>query len=336
LRVGSDGADNRLVVSSGGTVFAGSAVYAGLFPTSTGNRLTVDGGTLRTTNASATGTLDVRRGTNVLNAGLIDVDRLLLTNALGFFEFNGGTLRTAGTTIGTGQIFKVGNSADAATLELRGGTHIFLGGLIVANHATLTGNGSVPGALTVQAGGMLAPGLSIGALSFNLSPALQGATIMEISKNGAILTNDQIQVAGTLNYGGSLTVTNIGPDALIAGSRFPLFSASGFAGAFTNITLPPLAFGLAFTNKLAVDGSIEVVSSVPSSPTLTIQRTNNVLTMSWSTNAGDFRLETAFDLAPPVFWQEITNSISASGDLRTFTLTNDFAVPNQFFRLVFP
>jgi len=44
------------------------------------NRVVVDGGTLRAANAVGTASLDVRRGTNVLNSGLIDVDQLVITN----------------------------------------------------------------------------------------------------------------------------------------------------------------------------------------------------------------------------------------------------------------
>src|SRR6185503_2481889 len=106
-----------------GTVIASNAVYVGFDPASLRNRLIVDGGTLRVTNVLLNGTLDVRRGTNVLNAGLVEADRLLVTNALGLFELNGGTLHTAGTTINNGRAFLVGNGTSAATFQLLGGTH---------------------------------------------------------------------------------------------------------------------------------------------------------------------------------------------------------------------
>ena len=59
-------------------------------------------------NTNATASLDVRRGTNVLNAGLIDVGQLLLTNTQGVFEFKGGTLVTRGAVISNGAPFIVG------------------------------------------------------------------------------------------------------------------------------------------------------------------------------------------------------------------------------------
>src|SRR5206468_2670288 len=88
LTVGNVGSGNALVVSNNAIAYVSNAVYVGFDPASAKNRLTVDGGTLRTTNAAGTGLLDIRRGTNVLNAGLIEVDQLLVANTLGFFEFN--------------------------------------------------------------------------------------------------------------------------------------------------------------------------------------------------------------------------------------------------------
>ena len=61
---------------------------------------------------------------------------------------------------------------------------------------------------------------------------------METSKTGSLLTNDQVQVAGPLTYGGTLTVTHLGPDPLALGDRFQLFNASSYAGAFSSTNLP--------------------------------------------------------------------------------------------------
>jgi len=125
LYVGDDGSANGLFISNGGTV-ANSFGIIGFTDGVTNNQVTVTGpGSLWTNSAElhvsrsgsgsqlvvsnggsllvtslGSGTLDVRRGTNVLNAGLIEADRLLLTNgAQSVFTFNGGTLRTPGGTI---------------------------------------------------------------------------------------------------------------------------------------------------------------------------------------------------------------------------------------------
>jgi T5SS/PEP-CTERM-associated repeat protein len=341
LRVGNVGAANRLVVSNGATVFAGSAVYAGFDPTSTNNRLTVDGGTLRTTNASATGVLDVRRGTNVLNAGLIEVDRLLLTNTLGIFEFNGGTLSARNSAVNNGQLFRVGNGVSPATFALTGnGAHAFANGLTVSANALLTGNGAINGILSVQTSGTLAPGASVGKIVLSNSPSLQGAVVMEISKNGAARTNDVVQVVGALTYGGSLVVSNLGPSALAAGDRFQLFTASSFAGSFSSITLPPLAFGLAFTNKLLADGSIEVVLVAVSQPkfsTISVSGTNVILSGTNGTAGQNYAMLTTTNVATPSSnWVSlVTNQFDSNGN---FSFTNGIIASERqrYFRIRTP
>ena len=46
-------------------------------------------------------------------------------------------------------------------------------------------------------------------------------------------------------------------------NQFPLFGASGFGGSFVAVTLPPLSAGLAWSNKLSLNGAIVVVSRPP-------------------------------------------------------------------------
>jgi len=143
---------------------------------------------------------------------------------------------------------------------------------LVSSNAVLTGNGNLAGGFSILSGGTLIPGSSVGKMIFTNAPSLAGTVIMEISKNVATLTNDQVQAAtGTLTYGGTLTVSNLGPTTLATGDRFPLFNATNYAGAFASLALPPLAPGLSWTNKLLVDGSIEVTGvQLPAIPISTI------------------------------------------------------------------
>lgn len=223
-------------------------------------------GTLRVTNASATALLEMRRGTMTLNAGLIEADRLLLTNNAGHFSFNSGTLAVRSATGNNGQGFEVGNGSSAATYRMSGVTadsHSFANYLLIANNALLTGNGTISGQLILANGATLSPGTSIGKIVLNTSPQLVGNLLMEISKNGATLTNDQLQVNGPVTFESgysTLTVNNLGPTALAAGDRFVLFNASSYTGGFLGINLPALALNLIWTNKLLVDGSIEVLA----------------------------------------------------------------------------
>ena len=110
--------------------------------------------------------------------------------------------------------------------------------------AALTGNGNVSGVVTVSSGGKLSPGGSIGKIILSNSPVLQGVVIMEISKNGSALTNDQVQVTGTLTYGGSLIVTDDGSARPVG----LLFAGSSTQTIVNRIDLVLSYFGVAIDN----------------------------------------------------------------------------------------
>jgi hypothetical protein len=75
--------------------------------------------------------------------------------------------------------------------------------------------------------------------------------------------------------------------------------------------------------------------SSPSPVALAFQVSNNVSSVTWPV-AGAFRLQTTFNLAPPISWQGVSNGIATVGANKVFTFTNNPTVTNQFFRLVFP
>lgn len=91
---------------------------------------------------------------------------------------------------------------------------------------------------------------------------LAGKLFIELNKSTSP-SSDLIVVAGTLtNAGtGTVTVTNLGPTALAVGDLFQLFNKPLLNGQALAISPAP-GSGLAWTNKLAVDGSIAVVSAV--------------------------------------------------------------------------
>lgn len=337
IQLGRFRGHNRLIITNQAFVFA-REVYIGLDPLAPNNRLVMSGGTLLVTNSTGVGALDVQRGTNVLNAGLIDVAKLLLMDTLSWFEFNGGTLITSGTTNTNGRVFTVGNGTSAANFRLRGGTHTFANGLAIANNGSLTGNGTVLGTVNVLPGGTLAPGTSVGKLTLNNSPVLQGVMLMELSRNGSVLTNDEVQVGAGLTYGGSLVVTNIGVTPLAAGDRFKLFTAAAYLGSFSSVSLPVLGANLSWTNKLAVDGSIEVVGGpAPQFTGISKSGTNIILTGTGGIANTSYVVLTATNVAQPLSeWTSIaTNQFGAGGN---FTFTNGInpGTPQRFFLLRWP
>ena len=190
----------------------------------------------------------------------LDISSVLHTSPSG--DATGAVLTKAGP--GTLRLSATNTYARATTISA--GTLLVNGSLAtgkavtVASGGTLGGAGVITGPTTVQTGGTFAPGIGgIGRLTISNSLVLAGQTVMEISKNGGVATNDLAFVSGALTQGGSLTATNIGTNALAAGDSFKLFSAGSWSGAFTNLSLPALANGLNWnTNTLATNGTLAV------------------------------------------------------------------------------
>jgi autotransporter-associated beta strand protein len=131
----------------------------------------------------------------------------------------------------------------------------------VRTNATLGGTGIIGGTVIVEAGGILAPGASVGTLTLSNAPTLNGTVLAELDQTNAPTADKLVLTAGTLTYGGSLVVTNIGP-ALTNGT-FTLFNAPAYAGSFSSITLPPGGSLHWITNNLTVNGTITFTNNAP-------------------------------------------------------------------------
>lgn len=86
---------SNLVLIAGGTVYA-TNVSSGVFgcgnPPGSNSFLQLDSGSLIVTNATHDATLDVRNGTLILNGGMLQVDKLVMTNRCGVLVRKGGTV----------------------------------------------------------------------------------------------------------------------------------------------------------------------------------------------------------------------------------------------------
>ena len=162
----------------------------------------------------------------------------------------GGTCTYTGNTTVSGGIMQVnGSLSTASVVTVQGG-------------GTLGGNGVIGGPVTLQPGATLAPGIGgISVLNVSNTLTLAGTTLMQLNRTES-QTCDQATGITTLNCGGTLTVTNLGP-ALQAGDTFMLFSVNSFFDVFTMVNLPPLDPGLTWdTSHLYVDGSLRVAQVV--------------------------------------------------------------------------
>jgi len=312
LDVGYDGSGHQLIVSDGATVTSDRG-YIG-FQGSSNTALVTGPGSLWT-------------NISFLSVGVYGNNNQLIVT-------NGGEVWAPNVRVGP----QSGNGGTNNTLRLANGTLTAIDGVLVTSNNTLVGNGTVAGPVTIAGGGILSPGNSVGKLILSNSPSLSGTLLMELAKNGGTLTNDQLAVTAPLTYGGTLTVTHLGPDALTAGDTFALFTAPSYAGAFTTLTLPALSSGLIWTNQLLVNGTIQVVAQPPPTISGLVQSgTNLVFTVAGGPPGGGYTLLTSTNAALPVLnWT--TNSTGNFDWLGNVTLTNTInpATPQGFFTIRVP
>jgi len=136
-------------------------------------------------------------------------------------------------------------------------------------------------------------------------------------------------------------VTNIGTNALAAGDSFKLFSAPGYAGNFSSLTLPALAGSLVWnTNTLATSGTLTVAAvnlapPVVTNATLSVNGKSFTLSGTGAPNQAYVMLG-ASNLAPPVVWQPlVTNTAGTNGAfILSDPQTTNF--PQRFYRVGTP
>ncbi len=153
---------------------------------------------------------------------------------------------------------------------------------------TLQGNGTLKGSVATGSGTTVSPGgaNAIGTLTITNDLNLAGTTVMELNRTNSPATNDML-VATTIEAGGTLQVNNIGSD-LHTGDTFKLFSVP-VTGAFAVTNLPVTtgngSITYVWTNRLAIDGTIQVllgVSNLNTTPTnITATVSGNVVNLAW-------------------------------------------------------
>jgi autotransporter-associated beta strand protein len=263
-------------------------------------------------------------GGNGIYSGVISGNISLTKAGAGSQTLSGASTYT-GQTIITGGALLVNGSLGA-------------GSLVNVTGGALGGTGTLNGPTTVNTNGTLAPGASgVGTLTVSNTLALAGTTLMELNKPSGWV-NDLARCSSVLTYGGALVVTNLSASAPALGNKFTLFSAPTRSGNFSSIAYPPLAAGLGWTNKLALDGSIEVVQVVNVTPTnINVSVSNGQLTLTWPADHTGWRLEAQTNslstgLVPAGVWGTIPNSNATNAIVIPFDPNN----PTVFYRLVFP
>ena len=323
---------NKKITLNDGAIFQnGSGANLVLGPvTLTGKNIFNIGGTSLTfSNALGGGGQLIKTGNSVLYLAAAS-------------SFTGGTMVSNGTVslVGSGSI------SSSAAITVNAGATLDTSGrgdttLTLVNGQTLKGSGTLNGNVVVSGGAMLAPGNSIGMLTFNNNLMLNGGgtTLMELSKLPT--TNDVLKVAGNLTYGGTLVLTNISGIALANGDSFKLFSAANYLGVFTNITPVIPAVNLAWNmNSLVTNGILSVVT-LPTPPPvfggITAGRSGFIFSGSNGVANWPYIILTSTNIASPLAnWMAVsTNSFDDNGNF-IFTNQVDPNAVQTFYRLRLP
>ena len=250
------------------------------------------------------------------------VNGALAKTGEGTMRLNLANPYSGGTTISAGRLL-VNNTNGSGT-----GT-----GSVTANGGRLSGTGAIAGAVTVNSGGTVAPGTvsSIGKLTLNQVPTLNGITFMRVDRNGGSSLADRIVLSsGTLPYGGTLVVSNAGA-TLTGGEVFTNFVATAYSGAFAQTVLPMLSSGLNwYTGMLMMDGTLKVNRAPLASPNLFTNDAPHVLQIPISDLTSN---DTDPDGDPVVLTGvslTTTNGITLLTNDSFIFYSNDVSVADQF------
>lgn len=301
-------------------------------PSATNNQTLVISGTNDLTFTGAY-TLNGTDGAGTFTNRIWQVDNTGLTTLAGVLSDNGqnfGLVKTGNGTLAldANNTYTGRTAISNGTLRVNGQ---IAGDVLVATNATLAGAGTVSGPVTVLMGGRISPGSSIGTLTLNNNLSFyHGGLAIEVNKSAGT-TSDRINVSGTLTNTGAglVTITNLGP-ALAPGDSFTLFDKAVTGGNTMTIT----GGAAIWTNKLAVDGTIAVVSVVAATPTnLNYSVSGANLTLSWPPNYLTWLLQSNIvGVASSGNWFVVPNS----GSTTQVVVTVNPARSNVFYRLVAP
>lgn len=244
----------------------------------------------------------------------------------GVFTLTGANTYTGTTTVNGGALL-VNNTTGSGT-----GTN---NSVMVNDGGILGGTGFIASAVTVNAGGALAPGSNgVGTLTLKSNLTLNAGANLNFEL-GAAGTGDRIAVSNALVLGGSLNVTNLpgfGP-----GTNIILTCGGPLSGSLTVGQMPAGYAGVILTNP---PGQVRLAVSVSARPGFSgIANTAAGLVFNGDggTARGTYYLLASTNVALPLTgWKRVqTNSFGEDGSF-IFTNAMDANVPQSFYRLQVP
>jgi hypothetical protein len=231
--------------------------------------------------------------------------------------FFGGSDPTVGHVDVTGRPDQTLTLASGQTLAGIGGIN---GSLVVSNGATLTPAG------TNTTIGITTGSNPVGAIAASASVTLNGTTVIKLDGT----SNDVVEAAANITYGGTLNLANISGAPLMAGNSFQIFNAATYSGSFSSITPATPGSGLTWNTSQLSSGIISVVGG-PNGPVVGSTKVaggNFIFSGTGGSNGGTYYVLTSTNLLTPLpGWTPIaTNMYDSSGN---FSVTNPLSASNH-------
>ena len=274
--------------------------------------------------------VQVDAGTN-RTTGDLTINGPLNVGTLGFYKRGAGSVMLKGAASpGNVAVNVQGGSVLCGTANCLGAN----AAVPVSTGASLllSGFSQAVNSLSVAAGGTVNFG---GTNTFTVAkpPVLAGTLQMAITKGATASSSRFVLASGTLTNGGSLVVTNLGGGPLASGDTFALFSAPGYAGAFSLTNLPPLATNLFWdTSRLAGSGTISVAARPPRLTAISIGKDRGV-TLACTGAPGEASVLLACsNLLPPVTWAPVMTNYADTNGIVSFADLPVTAFAQRFYR----
>jgi len=201
------------------------------------------------------------------------------------------------------------------TLELNGNSAAFAGTTTIKDNSTLSGSGTLGGAVVVNPGSRLAPGstASIGTMTFGNSLTLDSGAVLNYKFDTG---SSDLVVANSLSFSGGGTVTlNLvsGTSAIAGGTSFELFSYTtladftstsgtigGVGGTGGSIVLgsgfdSPSLNGLTYSIKTSGNGIFLTFDTTPGG--MIVDNSNSHTSFGGSSNSQTFHASEAYNLS---------------------------------------
>lgn len=310
-----------------------STTLSGRTSSGSGDAVYVIGG--NNTDCTFAGTV-VNGAYNATDITKVGTGRLTLT---------GVNTYTGSTTISNGVLaLSAGSSGDgsiggSASITIEAGAFLDVTGrsdgtLPLGSGQTLGGNGTLLGALDSSSGGTVAPGNSIGTLTVTNTITLGGTTIMELNRSSVPNCDQLVSSLSSINFGGTLFVTNAGPRLQANDTFFP-FSGKSFPTTFSSLVLPN--YYTWDTSNLGFNGSVRVTGVLPGPSISGIAVADGMVTLNatgGATNGPVIALTSTNVALPLANWTPVaTNAFDANGDLSGLTFAVDPTAAQQFYTL---